>query len=285
MRGIAVIALLVSFLPCPDAAAQPFDPKEAVIGAWLVDSELIFAKLDDKLDQQSMQTLGMVLSMYGKYILEIHADGTLVMGGQPAPTKFHFNVDDEGLLWMLFEDGGGIQFGAIRFEDQDHFAMVADPERGLSVDIPFVRVFPAGMIEEGQMNGVDETVIHGAWKLDRERLDDMPWVKSIRGSEIRKRTIAGVLNRAESLSVSFEDGEVRMIVQEYDDPVPGMDYSAIATEGNTIAIVIGAYDEETETNSMLTRIELRGEDRMDFLIPMLAPGPLPMIRVDNDAIE
>ncbi len=281
MRGIAVIALLVSFLPHSGASAQQFDPKEAVIGAWQLDFETAIVQAENETDPDRRMGMQMLLGMASSYAFEIRDDGSMLMGGVQHPSRFIFETDEEGILWMIPTDNSMPQmFNRLEFDGADRVSVSSTTDDQMQIEIPLVRMFPAGMLSKGAVDPDSEAAIQGWWTVEVDQIQSMPWVEDINDERIRAMLLRGVSSKSMFAVLGFFDGTVYAYSDEFNETMPFGPYTIRATDGDLMAISI-LIDRGADSESPLLRINRKDKDRIELLMLHLAPGPLPMVRRDD----
>jgi len=286
MKRALILTLLISACSWTSIAnAQDFDPREAIVGAWFIDTESLLNQISKESDKQKQQMLAMTLGVFSRNILEIKENGVFVMGGVEADESFEFAVDDEGLLWLLKDNDTGMYFNCIRFETADRFVALPNPDKGFLVQVEFYRVFSQEMLDAGNTDPDLENTMTGLWEIDHMRLKTMPWIESIKDSKMREQILTGLKSGARFDAVGFKDGGVYVKTEERKTPTRLTDYSVLAAEDITLAISIRSFLQQDPRLSIepdpqwpLSKVEIVDIDHMIFLWTAVAPGPLPMVR-------
>ena len=281
MKRILLLAVLISIaLSSSKAPAQDIDPKEAIVGEWVVDSEHLFTAISNEPDEQRKQMMMGVGMMVAKSVWEIRENGDLVSGGATEPLRLLFEVDDAGLLWMKPVKESGMRFNGIRFDDRDRFIMTANPDDAVPTDLAFVRLFPAGMLKRGKVNPDAEKAITGHWQLDMDRLEQMPWIQSIPDPVLRNRLIDSYKRKAESFSLGFAHGVLFSITDRSDEPLQIGNYLIRAADERTLALSF-PFESVSGEIPFLVRIEIQDDDHIELWLTAMGMGPVPLIRSDD----
>lgn len=282
MKRIVLMTVLMAItLSSSNASAQVFDPKEAIVGAWVLDLEHLYTQIVNETDEEKQQSMLMMASYMATHVWEIQEDGDIIIGGTPEPMNCQFEVDDEGLLWLLPKEGGsGMPFSSMRFESRDRFVMPMQIGIGLTMDLGYARLFPSGMLEEEIVNPETEKALAGYWEFDVERVAKMPWIESIAEPVMRNQIIESFQNKSESLSFGFADGGLFMLSDDPGEVERVSEYSIRAANENMIALSLPLGVDE-DNLPVLVSIHFEDNQHINVWWSLVRMGPFPMVRRDD----
>lgn len=279
---IAIIVGVGSFLTVCDTEGQEMDPEEAIAGAWMVDIGTALELIDRETDPEINQGLQMMLGMSMSYMVEFRDDGSMLKGGVKYPGQFTLESDDEGALRMIPEnDQMSAGFNRIEFDGPDRIMMTATMEGQPPLGIPYVRVFPIGMLADSNVNPDSESAIQGWWVVDAEQIEAMPWIIAIDDERFRNGLIQKAGAMSKIAAFGFFDGTVYAYSDQYDETEAIGPYTIRASDGNLIALSFPIGHGQDSETPLLRIKRKKDENRIELVMLQLAPGPLPMVRRDD----
>ncbi len=282
-RIVPLTVFVVLCLSVFTAQAQVVNPKEAIVGAWVIDLESVLKAVENAENEDEKMGLMMMLGMASANVYEIKPNGDLIAGGAEEAIPLMFEVDDEGILWGMPKDGGGGQyFQGVRFESRDRCVLIAREDQPVAMELHFKRFVPAGMLEQGEVAPETEKRIEGAWTVDQEHLRAMPWVHDVSDPEKRESMIDHIFGEDGWVSIGFKSGQMYVIMNgsdEFSEPVP---YEILAADDRIVAISTPFGGESILP--FLVRIEIINENNIEFWFTHLSAGPVPMTRNKDVAL-
>lgn len=277
-------ALAGAMIACGAFAADPgLDPKETIIGAWIVDLDAIAVQFENAPDEELASTISVVAGLFSSYVLEFPDLETCLKGGVEFPTPFFLEEDDEGVLWMIPKDAqDSLQFNKFEFGDHDHVVFSIATSDEMTVGIPLTRLFPRGMLARGDVDPDTDSAIQGWWEIDQELVRDMKWIQELQSERLRPILLGRLSGDNAAFQIGFFDGVMysHSDLEDFTEPVG--DYTIRASDGSTAAVsVLIDHGSNSDSEAPLLRIDFVGDDRIELIMTQLAPGPIPMVRADD----
>jgi hypothetical protein len=280
MKRALLLALMISVGSWRTAAvAQDFDPKEAIVGAWMPDWASVLKQApvdpDGKVDQSSAMYTGMAM----KLTVSIDREGLISWGETPSDIELSISMkmQDNGSLLVL---PGWLEMPYpinVRFDGPDRFfasRAAPDPRLPVNFEFRFDRLFDQDCVKNSEVNLDTNRAVHGAWVADIDRFDELELLRLFSNNEQREGIIKHFSTNSK-YAFQINEDSVSYLNDDRSEIKYSLDYRIIASNESAVLLSVEA-DNSQRMKPYLWRFDVTDPDHCVFWYEGIR---IPMIRI------